>query len=144
MFIFLSFFSFPPPLSLSFHFLFPLLAVFFPTVPLPSTQKTPEPRRNEPFSSYFIHGSSSMTAPYFFWAPDCAIPFVLHQEVLLFSIAQLHNKTCYSPLMLLHALLSIPFDVLRLWMRIGAVKFMDLSSQLEVTRRGPYDRQKWN
>ena len=75
------------------------------------------------------HRSSSMIAPCFFWSVDCAVILsVLHQETLLFFTAELHNKACFSRLKLLYTfLLSTSLDVLQLWIRIAAVKFVEIS-----------------
>lgn len=138
---FLPFFPSPRPFPfLSLSLQFPLLPYFCPVF-----TKLLNLGRMDPSLLTSTHRSSSMIAPCFFWTLDCAIILsVLHQEVLLFFVAELHNKTCFSPLKLLYALLSSSFDVLQLWMRIAVVKFMDISLQLEVARRDPSDRQKWN
>lgn len=123
---FLPFFPSHPPfpfLSLSLHFLSycPVLPKLLNLGGMGSSLLTP------------IHRSSSMIAPCFseLWI------------VLLSSLCCI-RKCCCSPLKLLHILLSTSFDALQLWMRIGAVKFVGISLQLEVARRDPSDRQKWN
>lgn len=122
------FFSPFPILSLPLPLQFPLLLYLGPVLTKFLNYLSVE--RMGPSLLISTHRSSSMIAPSVFWTLGCAIIlFMLHQETLPFFTAELHNKACFSRLKLLYAfLLSTSLDVLQLWMRIAAVKFVEISS----------------
>lgn len=138
IFFFPSFFPFPISLSLSLQFSF-LLSYYLVLIKLLNLGGMGPSLLN------FINGSNSMIALCFFWTLDlCYCPLCVASGCVAVLSSRVCNKTCYSPLKLLHALLSTSFDVLQLWMSITAVKSVDISLQLEVAGRDLSDRQKWN